>query len=299
MTEIIASPSVRVLALNLGIDLQALGREIGRTTLGREDVLAKARGGIITGNATRGPASPSPWDVDHGEYGEVSPEPMTSFARVAAANLAASCRQIPSVTHHDRADVETMEGFRSSLKSRAEARGIRLTGMAFHVKVLARALIEYPRFNASLSRDGKTLFLKNYVHVGFAVACDHGLAVPVIRNVDRKGLWEVASEIACLSTRARERRLLTSETGGGSMTITNLGSIGGRSFTPIINPPEVAILGISRTEHVPVWNGSAFTGRPMVPLSMTYDHRVIDGANAARFTTYYAQLISDPRRIML
>jgi len=292
MADVIAAPSVRALARQKGIDLDKLAADLGRTTIAREDLEGSP--------AARGPAGDtSYWEVDHGEFGPVTEEPLSRFAQVAAQNLAAAQALIPAVTHHDRADVSAIEALRRDLKPEAQARGVKLTALAFQVKALARALREFPRFNASLSADGKTLVLKHYVHIGIAVDTAHGLMVPVVRDADRKGLWQIAAEIADLAGRAQERKVRPEEMGGASMTITNLGGIGGTAFSPIVNPPEVAILGITRTEITPVWDGEAFQPVPMVPLDLSYDHRVINGADAARFMVYLAGLIADPRRIMV
>ncbi len=292
MSDIIAPPSVRARALEKGIDIEKLAKDLGRTTIALEDLEA--------GKPAAGPAGDtSYWDVDHSQYGPVTEEPMSRFAQVAAANLGAANALIPQVTHHDRADVTAIEALRKDLKPEAQARGVKLTALAFQAKALARALREFPRFNASLSPDGKTLTLKDYVHIGIAVDTAHGLMVPVIRDVDRKGLWQIAAEIADLAGRAQNRKVGPDEMGGASMTITNLGGIGGIGFTPIVNPPEVAILGITRTETVTVWDGDTPRPVPMVPLDLSYDHRVINGADAARFVAYLAGLIADPRRIMV
>lgn len=292
MSDVIAPPSVRALALQKGIDLQALARDLGRTTIARED--------LDGGKPAAGPAGDtSYWEVDHAQYGPVTEEPMSRFAQVAAANLAAANALIPQVTHHDRADVTAIESLRRALKPEAQARGVKLTALAFQAKALARALREFPRFNASLSADGKTLILKDYVHIGIAVDTAHGLMVPVLRDVDRKGLWQIAAEITDLASRAQARKVSSDEMGGASMSISNLGGIGGLGFTPIVNPPEVAILGITRTETVTVWDGDTPRPVPMVPLDLSYDHRVINGADAARFMTYLAGLLADPRRIMV
>lgn len=292
MSDIIAAPSVRALALQKGIDLEELARDLGRTSIAREDLERK--------RPASGPAGDtSYWDVDHSQFGPVTEEPMSRFAQVAAANLGAANALIPQVTHHDRADISSIEALRKELKPEAQARGVKLTALAFQAKALARALREFPRFNSSLSPDGKTLTLKNYVHIGIAVDTAHGLMVPVVRDVDRKGLWQIAAEISDLATRAQNRKVGPDEMGGASMTITNLGGIGGIGFTPIVNPPEVAILGITRTEIVTVWEGDTPRHLPMVPLDLSYDHRVINGADAARFMSYLVGLIADPRRIMV
>jgi pyruvate dehydrogenase E2 component (dihydrolipoamide acetyltransferase) len=291
MSEITASPSTRKLALEKGVDLEAQAKKLGRRTIGPED-LEQASAAPVSGDT-------SYWEVDHAAYGPVSEEPMSRFAQVAARNLAAAQALIPAVTHHDRADVSAIEGLRKAWKAEAGSRGVKLTALAFHVAALARCLRAFPRFNASLSADGERLILKDYVHVGIAVDTAHGLMVPVIRDADRKGLWAIAEEIGDLAARAQARKIGPDEMGGASMTITNLGGIGGTAFTPIVNPPEVAILGITRTETVTVWEGDSPRPVPMVPLDLSYDHRVINGADAARFMTAYAGLIADPRNLLI
>lgn len=293
MTDVIASPSVRALARSQGIDLEALARDLDRTTIAREDLEGGAK-------PDAGPAADtSYWDVDHSQFGPVTEEPMSRFAQIASANLAAANALIPQVTHHDRADMRAIEALRKELRAEGQARGVKLTALAFHVKALARALREFPRFNASLTPDGKTLVLKDYVHIGVAVDTAHGLMVPVIRDADTKGLWQIASEIADLAGRAQNRKIKPDEMGGASMSISNLGGIGGIGFTPIVNPPELAILGITRTETVTVWDGDTPQPVPMVPLDLSYDHRVVNGADAARFLSYFGGLLADPRRMMV
>lgn len=292
MSSYIAAPSVRALARKKGIDLDALARDLGRATIARED--------LEGGRPVSGPTPhTSYWDVDHAQYGPVTREPMSRFAQVSAANLGAANAIIPQVTHHDRADMSAIDLFRKTLKPEAQARGIKLTALAFQVKALACALRDFPRFNASLSEDCKSLILKHYVHVGIAVDTAHGLMIPVIRDVDDKGLWQIAAEISDLAARAQTRKVGPDEMGGASMTITNLGGIGGAAFNPIVNPPEIAILGLTRVEMLPVWDGDAFQPVPMLPLDLSYDHRVINGADAARFVTHLAGLLGDPRRMMI
>lgn len=292
MTDVIAPPSVRALAREKGIDLDRLGRDLGRTSIAREDLDA--------GQTTMGsPSGSAYWDVDHAAYGPVSEQPTSRFSRVAAANLAAANALIPQVTHHDRADVTAIESLRRQWKAEAAARGIKLTPLAFHVAALARCLRAYPRFNASLSADGQILFIKDCVHIAIAVDTEHGLMVPVIRDADRKGLWAIAAEISDLAGRAQARKIGPDEMAGASMTISNLGGIGGTGFTPIVNPPELAILGITRTETITVWNDGVPRPVPMVPLDLSYDHRVINGAEAARFLCHHAALIADPRRMIV
>ena len=293
MSDIRTSPSTRKLALERGIDIEALARNLGRSTIGPEDLGGgKSKAAAPTGDT-------SYWEVDHAQYGPVTEEPLSRFARVAARNLAAAQALIPAVTHHDRADVSAIEALRKAWKADAQARGIKLTALAFHVVALSRCLREFPRFNASLSADGERLILKDFVHVGIAVDTPHGLMVPVIRNADRKGLWRIAAEIADLAARVQARKVGPDEMGGASMTITNLGGIGGTAFTPIVNPPEVAILGITRTETVTVWEDETPRPVPMAPLDLSYDHRVINGADAARFLARYAALIGEPRNMLI
>ncbi len=293
MADFVASPATRRLAREKGVEIEALAKKLGRKTIGPEDL----DGGAAPTPATAGDTSY--WNVDHSQYGPVTEEPMSRFAQVAARNLAAAQALIPAVTHHDRADVSAIEAFRQSLRTEAQSRGVKLTALAFHVAALARCLRVFPRFNASLSADGETLFLKNYIHIGIAVDTAHGLMVPVIRNADRKGLWQIAADITDLAARAQVRKVAPDEMGGASMTITNLGGIGGTAFTPIVNPPEVAILGITRTETITVWDNDTPRPVPMVPLDLSYDHRVINGADAARFLSHYARLIGDPRNMLI
>lgn len=293
-SDFIASPSVISYAGRKGVNLADIATQTGRTTLAREDV----------DNFLDGTASPARqddsryWAVDHAAAGPVSEEALPRIARVAADNLSAANRMIPQVTHHDRADMRAVEALRKRLRPEADARGLRLTALAFHVKALALCLEDFPRFNTSLSADGERLVRKHYVHVGIAVDTPHGLMVPVIRHAGRKGLWAIAADIADLAGKAQARKLRPDEMGGASMSISNLGGIGGTAFTPIVNPPEVAILGITRTETVPVWEDDAWQPVPMAPLDLSYDHRVINGADAARFLARYTHLLADPRRML-
>ncbi|TQM93942.1 2-oxo acid dehydrogenase subunit E2 [Roseinatronobacter monicus] len=291
MSDIIASPSTRRKALEQGVDIDARARELGRKTMGPEDL------GTSAPAAQAGDTSY--WDVDHAAYGPVTTEPMSRFAQIAAANLGAANALIPQVTHHDRADISAIERLRSTWKAQAQARGLKLTALAFHVMALAQTLRAFPRFNASLSPDAKTLILKDYVHIGIAVDTPNGLMVPVIRNANQKGLWQLSAEIADLATRAQARKIKPDEMGGASMSISNLGGIGGTAFTPIVNPPELAILGITRTEIVTQWDGDTPRPVPMVPLDLSYDHRALNGADAARFMGHLTQLLKDPRLMMV
>ena len=288
---VIASPSVRKLAADRGVDLDALAAKLGRETIAREDVL----GGTAGSGPGAGAGAALYWDVDHAQFGPVSTEPLNRMAQVAIANLTAAQQLIPAVTHHDSADISRIEAMRKRLK----AEGRKITALAFHVAILTRCLQEFPRFNASLAPDGKSLILKHYVHVGIAVDTAQGLAVPVIRDTDGKRIPDIAAEMSDLAERARARRIRPEEMGGASITISSLGGLGGEAFTPIVNPPELAILGITRTEIRPVWDGECFQPTPMVPLDLSYDHRVINGADAAQFLFRYRELVRDPDILLL
>ncbi|MBM1248369.1 2-oxo acid dehydrogenase subunit E2 [Ponticoccus sp. SC6-42] len=299
--DIAASPTTRKRALEKGVDIEALARSLGRTTIGPEDIDA------ATGAAPATPAAGAPapagdtayWDVDHSLYGPVTEEPLSRFARVAARNLAAAQTLIPAVTHHEMAEVTAIEALRAQWKPEATARGVKLTALAFHVAALARTLRAFPRFNASLSADGENLILKDYVHIGIAVDTPHGLMVPVIRNADHMGLWDIAQAITDLATRAQARKIAPDEMGGASMTITNLGGIGGTAFTPIVNPPELAILGITKTQILTAWDNDTPRPIPMAPIDLSYDHRAINGADAAKFCKHYATVIKEPRGLII
>lgn len=293
MQTVVASPSVRAQARRLSIDLQVLADRLGRTQLTMDD--------LSSNQTMEQPVNSysSYWNVDHRQYGPVEEQKTSKIDRVASANLTAANAVIPQVTHHDEVNISEIERIRSQYRSESTARGVKLTTLPFFVKALAVSLRKFPKFNSSLSSDGETLHMKDYVHVGIAVDTEHGLMVPVIRDADKKGLWQIAEEIVDLATRAKSRKLGPDEMGGASMTITNLGGIGGTGFSPIVNPPEVAILGITRMQQQPVWNGEAFVATPMVPLDLSYDHRVINGAVAARFLNDYARSLADPRLLLI
>ncbi len=294
--SVTASPAVRAEARRTGVDLTAVAKAAGRDTLTREDLdrhSAQPAAAPIRQDHLRF------WDVDHARWGPVTSEPMPRIAQVAAANLSAAQAVIPQVTNYGRADMRRIEAFRASLKEEAALRGVKLTALAFHVKALARCLIEFPRFNASLSTDGEALIIKHYVHVGVAVDAPNGLVVPAIRDADRKGVWRIAAEIADLAARARDRKLRPEDLGGASMSISNLGGIRGGGFTPLVNPPEVAIMGVSRAETFPIWENGAWSPVPMVPLSLSWDHQIVTGVEAALFLTRYEALFADPRRLVI
>ena len=307
-----ASPAVRLFARELGVDLlQVSGTEKGgRIT--KEDVQKFVKG-VLSG-ATAAPAAAAggaggggglnllPWPkVDFSKFGEVEEKPLSRIKKISGANLARNWAMIPHVTQHDDADITDLEELRVQLNKEAEKAksGVKLTMLAFLIKASASALKQYPDFNASLDASGETLTLKKYVHIGFAADTPNGLVVPVIRDVDRKGVNEIAREMGELSKKARDGKLGPADMSGGCFSISSLGGIGGTAFTPIVNAPEVAILGVSKSDMKPVWNGEKFKPRLVLPLSLSYDHRVIDGAAAARFTAYLAQLLADLRRAML
>lgn len=292
MHHIVASPSVRALALRQGIDIQQLAKDLQRSQITREDLMNTAtQPDKATGHQY--------WQVDHQQYGPVSEHKRSRFDHIAAENLSAAHRLIPQVTHHDFAEIDAVEALRQHLKPQAQERGIKLTALAFQVKALAWTLQHFPKFNASLSSDEQTLFLKDFVHIGIAVDTEYGLMVPVIRDADQKGVWEIAADIADLAQRAKARKITPDDMGGASMTISNIGGIGGTSFTPIVNPPEVAILGITRTEMRPKWDGETFKPVLTLPLDLSYDHRVINGAEAARFISTLAQALAEPYQLLI
>jgi len=242
---------------------------------------------------------PPPPKVDFSRFGKISEQPLSRIQKLSASYLHRNWVTIPHVTQHDEADVTDMEAFRKDQVKEAEARGFKLTPLVFLIKAAVAAMKKYPQFNASLDPTGEKLILKHYFNIGVAVDTPEGLVVPVLKECERKGIMELASELGEVSGRARDNKLKPQEIQGGCFSISSLGGIGGTGFTPIINLPEVAILGVSRTRMKPVWDGNAFQPRLMLPLSLSYDHRVIDGAVAARFTRYLASQLEDLRRLTL
>jgi len=292
-----ASPSVRKLARELGVDL---GRVRGSGTKGRvtaDDVKAFVKELMLGGGPTAS-ALPAVAAVDFAKYGRVENEPLSRIQKISGPRLHASWVNVPHVTQHDEADITELEEKRAALKQQAQERGIKLTPLAFIVRACALALAEMPLFKSSLSQDGESLVMKHYTHIGFAADTPQGLVVPVIRDADKKDLYEVAKALSVLSERARTGKLQSEDITGGVFTISSLGGIGGRFFTPIINAPEVAILGVSRSTWQPVYRDLAFVPRLMVPLSLSYDHRVIDGAKAVRFTTRLGEILANPGQLV-
>ena len=238
--------------------------------------------------------------IDFSRFGDIELRPLSRIKRISGPHLQRAWNEVPHVTHHDEADVTALETFRQSLKEEASEAGVRVTILTFALKALARAVREFPDFNASLTPDGRNLILKKYVNIGVAVDTPNGLVVPVVRAVETKGILGVARELGELSDRARENKLRPVDVEGGSITVSSLGGIGGTAFSPIVNAPEVAILGLARSRMSPVWDGAGFRPRLMQPLDLSYDHRVIDGAQAARFVRRLAELLlEDPQRLLL
>ncbi len=288
-----ASPSVRKLARELGVNLaQVKGSGLKQRIL-HDDVKGFVKA-ILTGQAA-GPAAglPKVPEIDFAKFGEIDIQPLTRIQKISGPRLQASWINVPHVTQHDLADITDLEAKRQKLKGVAKQRGISLTPLAFILKACVVALQKHAKVNSSLSADGQSLVYKKYYHLGFAADTDSGLVVPVIRDVDRKDVYEIAQELAELSALAREGKLKATQLQGASFTVSSLGGIGGTAFTPIVNAPEVAILGVSRSSMQPVWNGKDFVPRLMLPLSLSYDHRVVDGAEAVRFTTYLGEVLAD------
>jgi pyruvate dehydrogenase E2 component (dihydrolipoamide acetyltransferase) len=297
-----ASPSVRKFARELGVDI---GRVPGSGPKGRilhDDVRAFVKQALAAPPANAAPGgltlAPLP-QVDFADYGPIEIKPLSKINKLTGANLHRNWVLVPHVTQFDQADITDLEQFRQSLAEELKARGVKLTLLAFLIKAAVSALKEFPRFNASLDDSGENLVLKHYCHIGFAVDTPDGLVVPVIRDADKKSVSEIAVEIHHLAQKARDKKLRPDDFKGGCFSISSLGGIGGTAFTPIINAPEVAILGVSRASMQPVWDGKAFQPRLTLPLSLSYDHRVIDGAAGARFTSHMAKLLSDSRRLLL
>jgi pyruvate dehydrogenase E2 component (dihydrolipoamide acetyltransferase) len=294
---------VRRLARELGVDLALVPASGPKQRILAEDVRGYVKALVAQRGAATVPIAgvrvAAPVAIDFAKWGPIETAPLNRVRLVAAANLHRSWVTVPHVTQFDEADVTELEAFRQEHRADAERRGTKLTFLPFLVMAVAKALREFLHFNASLDHTGEHLILKRYVHVGFAVDTEHGLVVPVLRDADQKGLFAIAAELQELSERARTRRLRPEHLQGGTFSISSLGGIGGTKFTPIVNYPEVAILGVSKTEWKPVYVDGAFVPRRILPLSLSYDHRVIDGADAARFTTRLAALLSDLRRILL
>ncbi|AMW86256.1 dihydrolipoyllysine-residue acetyltransferase [Pseudomonas sp. TH34] len=301
-----AGPAVRQLAREFGVELSAVSATGPHGRVLKEDVqvyvksmMQKAKEAPAAGGATGGSGIPPIRTVDFSRFGEIEEVPMTRLMQIGAAGLHASWLNIPHVTQFDQADITDLEAFRVAQKAVAEKAGVKLTVLPLLLKACAHLLKELPDFNSSLAPSGKAIIRKKYVHIGFAVDTPDGLLVPVIKNVDQKSLLQLAAEAAALAAKARDKKLTPDDMQGACFTISSLGHIGGTGFTPIVNAPEVAILGVSKATIQPVWDGKAFQPKLMLPLSLSYDHRVINGAAAARFTQRLSQLLNDIRTILL
>ncbi|RBW48858.1 dihydrolipoyllysine-residue acetyltransferase [Marinobacter sp. F3R11] len=298
-----AGPAVRKLARELGADMTRIKGSGPKGRILKDDVQAYVKsqlqraqqgGSVATGSGIPGIKLP-----DFSQFGDIQKETMSRMMAVTAANMQRSWLNVPHVTQFEDADITDMEAFRKSQKAAGEKKGVKMTPLPFLLKACATALAELPQFNVSLDMERKEVIRKQYIHIGIAVDTPNGLMVPVIRDVDKKGLWELAAESAELAQKARDKKLKPAEMQGACFTITSLGGIGGTAFTPIVNAPEVAILGVSRAAMKPVWDGSEFQPRLMLPLSLSYDHRAVNGADAARFTSLLAQLLGDIRTLLL
>ncbi len=298
-----AGPSVRRLARELGLDLAGIPGTGPKGRITKEDLLGSLRGSQAAPTpaaaAPRGAGIPEIPAQDFSKFGPVEVKPLSRIQKLSGPFLHRSWLNVPHVTHQDEADITEIDAYRKELDAAAKAEGYRVTLLAFLLKACVPALREFPRFNSSLTPEKDALVFKNYFHIGVAVDTPDGLVVPVIRDVDRKGIREISRELGEVSARARDGKLSPTDMSGACFTISSLGGIGGTAFTPIVNAPEVAILGVVRSRTAPVWNGKKFRPRLMLPLSLSYDHRVIDGALAARFARHLCTLLEDVRRLVL
>ena len=301
-----ASPAVRAFARELGVEIHQVKGSGRGGRIQRDDVAAWVKHALAAGArpteaGTGGQGNGLnllPWPkVDFAKFGEIEEQPLSRIKKISGANLARNWAMIPHVTQHDEADITELEAFRKQLG--AENKDLKVTPLVFQIKAVVAALKAFPAFNASLDAGGEKLILKKYFHIGIAVDTPDGLVVPVIRDADQKGLLTLAAELGEISRKARDKKLGAAEMSGGCFSISSLGGIGGTGFTPIVNAPEVAILGVSKAQTKPVWNGKDFAPRLMLPLSLSYDHRVVDGAAAARFTAFLAAQLGDIRRLLL
>ena len=301
-----ASPAIRAFARELGVDVAQVKGSGRGGRIQREDVSDYVKHALASGarpvvgnaSASLGGLNLLPWPkIDFSKFGEIEEKALSRIQKISGANLARNWAMIPHVTQHDDADITELEAFRKKLGE--ENKDLKVTPLVFQIKAVVAALKQFPQFNASLDESGEKLILKKYFHIGIAVDTPDGLVVPVIRNCDKKGLLDLARELGEISKKAREKKLGPAEMSGGCFSISSLGGIGGTGFTPIVNAPEVAILGVSKAAMKPVWNGKEFAPRLLLPLSLSYDHRVIDGALAARFAAFLAIQLGDIRRLLL
>ena len=305
-----ASPAVRGLGRELGVDLSAVRGTGPKGRILKEDVQLHVKEALnrpselgpvtaATGAAAAGPGIPPPPQIDYSQWGPTETAPLSRIQKVSGPHLQRAWLNIPHVTHHDEADITDLDAFRRSLTSPATDISVHVTVLAFLVKAVAAGLDRFPKFNAALDPDGQSITYRRFFNVGIAVDTEEGLVVPVLRNVDSKGILQIAGEMGDLATRARDGKLTPDDLQGGCISISNLGGIGGTAFTPIVNAPQVAILGAARSRMMPLWDGEAFQPRLVLPLSVSYDHRVIDGAEAARCTVFIRELLEDIRRLAL
>ncbi|NYE28644.1 pyruvate dehydrogenase E2 component (dihydrolipoamide acetyltransferase) [Rhodanobacter sp. K2T2] len=301
-----ASPAIRAFARELGVDIAQVKGSGRGGRIQREDVSDYVKHALASGarpvvgnaSASVGGLNLLLWPkIDFSKFGEIEEKPLSRIQKISGANLARNWAMIPHVTQHDDADITELEAFRKKLGE--ENKDLKVTPLVFQIKAVVAALKQFPQFNASLDESGEKLILKKYFHIGIAVDTPDGLVVPVIRDCDKKGLLDLARELGEISKKAREKKLGPAEMSGGCFSISSLGGIGGTGFTPIVNAPEVAILGVSKAAMKPVWNGKEFAPRLLLPLSLSYDHRVIDGALAARFAAFLAIQLGDIRRLLL
>ena len=295
-----AGPAVRKLAREFGVALQQVSGSGPRGRVLKEDLQQFVQG-ALSGKpaASAGAGIPSIPDVDFARFGPVEVTERSKLDKLTAANMQRSWLNVPHVTQFDEADISALEEFRAGLKSEAEQRGTRLTPMPFILKACAVALRDNPKFRSSLAAQGEQLVFKDYIHIGMAVDTPAGLVVPVLRDVDKKTIWELAEEVLVLAAKARDRKLSPGEMQGGCFTISSLGNIGGNGFTPIVNAPEVGILGVSRAAIKPVWDGQGFAPRTLLPLALSYDHRVINGGDGGRFLSRLVALLGDIRQLLM
>ncbi|MFW2438820.1 MAG: dihydrolipoyllysine-residue acetyltransferase [Arenicellales bacterium] len=296
-----ASPSVRRFAFDLGVNLNRVSGSGPKARILKEDVQGFVKQAMQQGapaSSAESAIPPVP-KVDFAKFGEIETRPLSRIKKIAGKHLHACWLNIPHVTQFDEADTTDLEEFRKSMKVEAERKGVRMTPLVFIMKAVVSALKEYPQFNASLDENKENLVIKKYFNIGVAVDTPEGLMVPVIRDVDDKGFYELAEELMEISSRARDGSLMPADLQGGTFSISSLGGIGGTNFTPIVNAPEVAILGVARSKMKPVWNGKDFEPRLMLPLALSYDHRVIDGADGARFITFLSKMLTDIRKVLL
>ena len=296
-----AGPAVRMLARELGVDLTLVTATGPRDRLLKEDIQAfvKQKMQQPAGQPLQGHGIEQPPAIDFSQFGDIDRVKMSKVQRITAQNMTRSWLNVPHVTQFDHADITELEQFRKGLKAEAELKGTKVTPLPFMLKACAMALREYPQFNVSLDNDGEHMVHKHYVNIGIAVDTPAGLMVPVIRDVDKKSIWQLSEEVIAMGAKAKAKKLMPADMQGGCFTISSLGGIGGTAFTPIVNTPEVAILGVSKADMQPRWDGSQFEPRLMMPLSLSYDHRAVNGADAARFTQYLAKVLGDIRHLIM